>query len=227
MNPHDIKKQNVDFLVSQTKQILNWAQENFEEKIFMTSAFGSNGIVLLHLVVDIMPDIPVYFIDTGYHFMETLELKEYYRKRGYNIIDVSSRGNDNSSKLETLSHDLCCQVNKVEPMRGLLKGREGFLWITALSRVQSESRKNIPILQFVSGDILKVSPLFAWTLDDIWYYISEKNLVYNELFDQGYKSIGCQPCTSTVLPGEGVRVGRWRGCDKEECGIHTQQLKSS
>jgi len=107
-------------------------------------------------------------------------------------------------------------------MQSLLKGREGFLWITALSRLQSQSRRNIPILQLASEDILKVSPLFAWTIDDVWYYISENNLVYNELHDQGYKSIGCHPCTSPVSPGEGVRVGRWRGYDKEECGLHTK-----
>ena len=222
MNSHDIKKQNVDFLISQTKQILCWALEEFSEKIFMTSAFGFNGIVLLDLVRDIIPDVPVYFIDTGYHFRETLELKEYYSQLGCNIIDMSSRVDNKEAHLETLGHDLCCQINKVEPMRGLLAGREGFLWITALSRDQSESRRNISTLQLVSGGVLKVNPLFAWTMDDVWYYIGENRLVYNELHDKGYKSIGCQPCSSVVLSGEEIRVGRWRGCDKEECGLHTK-----
>jgi phosphoadenosine phosphosulfate reductase len=222
MNSCDIKKQNVDFLISQTKQILYWALEEFGEKIFMTSAFGFNGIVLLDLVRDIIPDMPVYFIDTGYHFRETLELKEYYSQLGCNIIDMSSAVDNKEAHLETLGHDLCCQINKVEPMRGLLTGREGFLWITALSRDQSESRRNISLLQIVSGGVLKVNPLFAWTMDDVWYYIGENRLVYNELHDKGYKSIGCKPCTSIVLSGEEIRVGRWRDCNKEECGLHTK-----
>ena len=222
MNPCDVKKQNVDFLISQTRKILLWSQENFEEKIFMTSAFGPNGIILLNLVQDIIPDVPVYFIDTGYHFKETLELKEYYRQLGHDVIDISSQVNNKESQLETLDHDLCCQINKVEPIRELLKGREGFLWITALSRDQSESRRNTSILQLVSEGILKVNPLFAWTTDDIWYYISKNHLVYNKLHDQGYKSIGCQPCTSVVLSGEDMRAGRWRGYKKEECGLHTK-----
>jgi phosphoadenosine phosphosulfate reductase len=222
MNPCDVKKQNVDFLISQMREILLWSQENFEEKIFMTSAFGPNGIVLLDLVQAIIPDVPTYFIDTGYHFKETLELKEYYRQLGHNVIDISSHVNNKESKLETLGHDICCQVNRVEPMQELLKEREGFLWITALSRDQSESRRNISILQLTRGGVLKANPLFAWTTDDIWYYISKNHLVYNKLHDQGYKSIGCQPCTSVVFSGENIRAGRWRGYKKEECGLHTK-----
>ena len=222
MEPHNLKKQNVDFLISQTKQILYWALEEFGEKIFMTSAFGFNGIVLLDIVRDIIPDVAVYFIDTSYHFNETLELKEHYRQLGYNIVNMSSRLDEEETQLEALDHDLCCQINKVEPMRELLKGREGFLWITALSRDQSESRRNVSILQLVGEGVFKVNPLFAWTMDDIWYYIGQNHLVYNELHDKGYKSIGCQPCTSVVLSGEDIRIGRWRGCNKEECGLHTK-----
>jgi len=135
MNLCDVKKQNVDFLISQTKQILNWALDNFVGKIFMTSAFGPNGIVLLDLVQDVISDVPVYFIDTGYHFAETLELKEYYRQLGCNIIDVSSQVDNKEAHLETLGHDLCCQINKVEPMHGLLKGREGTEQILSKSTI--------------------------------------------------------------------------------------------
>ena len=221
MNLIDIRKQNSDFLISHTKQLLRWAKENFGEKIFMTSAFGINGIVLLDIIKDEIHSIPVYFINTGFHFKETLEVKEHYKKSGYNVIEIFTEVEQENLR-EKYGHDLCCQVNKVEPMKKILQDKKGVLWITALSRDQSTNRGKVPIIQLLDNGTYKYNPLIAWTLDDIWHYVKTHKLCYNKLYDQGFRSIGCQPCTTPMLSGEQIRSGRWRGTGKTECGLHTE-----
>ncbi len=222
MKTSDIQKQNVDFLLSQIKTLLCWSRENFADKIFMTSSFGSNGTVLLDIIKKIIPDVQIYFIDTDYHFQETLEIKEYYEKNGYCIKTLTSQTEDKNQQLYTMGHDICCQINKVEPMQNLLAGKEKHLWITALSRGQSDTRKQIPFLQPTNFELFKLNPMIAWREVDIWYYIKHRELKYNRLYDRGYRSIGCQPCTMPVKPGEHTRAGRWQGCDRQECGLHTK-----
>ena len=221
MNLIDVRNQNSDFLISHTKQLLRWAKENFGEKIFMTSAFGINGIVLLDIIKEDIPSVPVCFINTGFHFKETLDVKDHYTKAGYNIIEISSEV-DQENLREKYGHDFCCQVNKVEPMTKILQDKKGVLWITALSRDQSSNRGNIPILQLLSHGTYKCNALIAWTTDDIWHYIKSRKLHYNKLYDKGFESIGCQPCTTPLLSGEQIRSGRWRGTNKTECGLHTK-----
>ncbi len=217
----DVRKHNSDLLKSYTKQLLGWAKEKFGDKIFITSAFGINGIVLLDIIKEEMPSIPVYFINTGFHFKETLEVKEHYKKAGYNIIEISADVAQENLR-EKYGHDLCCQVNKVEPMKKMLQDKKGLLWITALSRDQSTNRGKVPILQLLSNGTYKFNPLIAWTTDDVWYYVKSHKLYYNKLYDKGFKSIGCQPCTTPSLSGEQDRSGRWRGSSKTECGLHTE-----
>ncbi len=222
MRISDIQKQNVDFLLSQTEALLYWAREKFAEKIFMTSSLGSNGTVLLDIIKKIIPDLPIYFIDTGFHFQETLEIKQYYENKGYIIKTLSSQTEDDNQKLYKMGHDICCQIKKVQPMKGLLASKEKHLWITALSRDQTDFRKQVPFLQSTNFELFKLNPMIAWREVDIWYYIKDNDLKYNKLYDLGYRSIGCQPCTVPVKPEEHTRAGRWRGYDKEECGLHTE-----
>ena len=222
MKTSDIQKQNVDFLLSQTEALLYWARGKFVDKIFMTSSFGSNGTVLLDIIKKIIPDVPIYFIDTGFHFQETLEIKKYYENNGYCIKTLAAQTKDENQQLYTKGHDICCQIKKVEPVKKLLAGRKDHLWVTALSRDQTDYRKQIPFFQTTNFELFKLNPMIFWREVDIWYYIKDNDLKYNKLYDRGYRSIGCQPCTVPVKPEEHNRAGRWRGDDKEECGLHTE-----
>ena len=217
----DIKEQNIKFLSNITNNILDWAFENYSNKIFSTTAFGANGIVLMNFIKRKNKDVPIYFIDTGYHFCETIEIKEYYIKQGFNIKSISSTVDDSKHLLIEMGHDICCSINKVEPMKRILNENKGYLWLTAVSRDQSDIRKNFRYLLNQNNNIIKVCPMLNWKEDEIWQFIKKNNLIYNKLYDKGYKSIGCQPCTTIVKEGEDSRSGRWRGYDKTECGLHT------
>lgn len=214
----DLKKQNIQFLSGITNNILDWVFDNFSDKIFSTSAFGINGVVLLDFLQKKNKHIPIYFIDTGYHFLETLEIKDYYKTKGFKIIEVTSTVEHSDTLLETVGVNICCSINKVEPMKKILDDHKESVWLTAVSRSQTATRRNFRYLQ-QQNEILKVCPMLNWKEDEIWQYAKENNLVYNKLYDKGYKSIGCQPCTSIVKNGEDSRSGRWKGLDEDECGI--------
>ncbi|NIA20656.1 MAG: phosphoadenylyl-sulfate reductase [Anaerolineaceae bacterium] len=217
----DIRRANVGFLEAQTASILDWGRRTFGDRLFTTSAFGINGTVLLRIAREVIPDLPVYFIDTGYHFDETLELCEHYKQQGFDIHIIAADAAQAESDCEQVGHDACCRVNKVEPIRKLLAEKKGHLWITGLSRDQAPTRRNIPFVQKLQTGVYKLSPLVAWRQEDIWYYVRQKDLKYNRLYDKGYKSIGCRPCTTPVASDEEPRAGRWRGTDRNECGLHT------
>ena len=219
----DLKKQYIQFLSSITSNILDWTFNNYPNKIFSTSAFGINGVVLLDFIRKKNKDTPIYFIDTGYHFKETIEIKDYYKKMGFNIIEATSTVEHSDKLLETVGVDVCCSINKVEPMKKILDQHNGNIWLTAVSRDQTSTRMNFRYLQ-QQNSIIKVCPMLNWKEDEIWQYARENNLVYNKLYDKGYKSIGCQPCTSIVKDGEDSRAGRWNGLDKDECGIQEEVI---
>ena len=220
MDEQNIRKQNLEFLIKEVNNVIDWAFARFKDNIFCTSAFGADGLVLLDLITKKRKDIPIYFIDTGYHFTETLEIKKYYKQQGLNIIGIGSTVNDQQHLLRDMGPDICCRMNKVEPMKRLMKEKKGHLWVAALSRDQSQTRRTVRFLELQENNITKLCPMLSWKEDEVWQYIREHNLKYNRLFDQGYKSIGCQPCTTPVKPDEDNRAGRWRGIDKNECGLH-------
>jgi len=204
------------FLSKQVNLVLKWAKSQYgDDGLFMSTAFGPNGVVLLDHVKDIMPKLPIFFIDTGRHFKETLELRDRYIAKGFNIISNEPR---EEVDLLNSSADECCDNRKVRPFTTMLLANDGRTWITALSRYQSPERAEIKFLQHAQWN--KVNPMLAWNETDVWDYIREHKLDYNPLHDEGYRSIGCKPCTTKTKPGEPVRAGRWRGLEKTECGIH-------
>jgi len=207
--------QHLDFLSQQVTTVLKWAKQQYGDQLFMSTAFGPNGIVLLDHVDVLMPKLPIYFIDTGRHFEETLELRDRYIKKGFNIITNDYRGD--VTLLDSTKEE-CCDYNKIRPFTTMLMGNEDKTWITALSRYQSPERAEIKFLQHAQWN--KVNPMLAWNETDVWDYIREHKLDYNPLHDKGYRSIGCKPCTTKTMPGEPVRAGRWRGLEKTECGLH-------
>lgn len=192
----------------------------------IVSSFGTESAVLLHLVTQAKPDVPVLFLDTGKHFPETLAYRDQLAELlGLNIINLTPDPDDIAEKDATqlrwsYDPDGCCEIRKVKPLdKALAKfdasitGRKGF---------QASTRQGLPRFE-PDGDSgrLKMNPLANWTRDMLDAYFETHNLPRHPLESQGYPSIGCSPCTSKVQPGEDPRSGRWRGWDKTECGIHS------
>lgn len=206
--------------------ILEIAVERFSPKLVLTSNFGVEGIVVIDKISRIAPDTPVVYLSTGFQFEETDILKQKLQDR-YNLnlieasakISVEEQNILHGEKLYERNPDLCCRIRKVEPLEDALKGYDG--WIAALRRDQSPTRAGIKIFEWnAKHNLVKIHPLAKWTRRDAWDYIIKNNLPYNSLLDEGYKSIGCKPCTRRVDPGQHERSGRWDGVNKVECGIH-------
>jgi phosphoadenosine phosphosulfate reductase len=194
--------------------------------LVMTSNFGAEGVVVIDKIARIAPRTPIIYLETGYQFAETDRLKEQLRAR-YDLqiieyraeLSVAEQDRIYGENLYQSDPDLCCRMRKVEPLGRALKGYRA--WIAALRRDQSPTRADIGIVEWnVRHGMIKINPLATWTRKDVWEYIMRKKLPYNPLYDDGYASIGCQPCTRRVAAGQHERSGRWDGEKRLECGIH-------
>jgi phosphoadenosine phosphosulfate reductase len=209
------------------RDIVRWAAETYGARLMTTTAFGYSGMALLHMMQGVAPEIPVYFVNTGFHFKQTLEFRDYcIRELGYNIIDLAPAQPreeflaEHGADIMKMQPDFCCARNKVAPLRQLLAQRRYDGWIAALRRDQAKTREGISILQPQPDGMIKIHPLAEWTKQDVWKYIREHDVPTHPLHDDGYMSIGCEPCTRAVASGEDERAGRWDGKDKIECGLH-------
>ena len=217
-----------DALEKETPQtILKWAIDRFAPKVTMATAFGPEGMTILHMLAEIAPDTPVFNLETGYQFQETLQLRETVRER-YGITVEYKYPEQTVEEFEAANHgpvyltdpNRCCFERKLRVLHRAARGWHA--WASAIRRDQSEDRARAPIVGWDKKfQLVKVSPLANWTKKDVWSLIVKENIPYNPLHDQGYPSIGCQPCTRSVLPGEDERSGRWSGFQKTECGLHT------
>lgn len=195
----------------------------------VTSSFQNECIVLVHMLVARRPEIPVLFLDTGYHFPETYEYRDRMAAEwNLNLITLMPKltVSEQESKFGILyqsAPDRCCGMRKVEPLFGALEGYD--TWFTGLRREQSKSRaelKPIDDFKLPSGKVLrKISPLADWSTRDVYQYMQQHQIPNLPLYDLGYTSVGCQPCTSVPLDPNDPRSGRWSG-KKLECGIHLQ-----
>lgn len=188
------------------------------DRVLVTTSFGATSATLLHLLQKVKPGHPVYFVDTKYHFRETLEYRQkLMSKLKLNIQSVVPKPNENFfTQLDyTWSYqpDACCYVNKVQPLEDLKASHD--VWISGMVG-GSQNRKNLPIFQ-MKGNILRFYPLIDMTEEEAYYYRMVYDLPEHPLQSKGYASIGCTHCTR---PGEG-RSGRWTGFNKTECGLHT------
>jgi phosphoadenosine phosphosulfate reductase len=188
----------------------------------ITSSFQAEDVVVVHMVRELRADIPVLFLDTFHHFAETLTYRDDLTKRwGLNLVNV--RANEPTVGLWQTSTDDCCARHKVGPLFGALEKYD--VWFTGLRREQSPSRANlaeVEAFRLPNGQQLsKVSPLAHWTMKDVWAYAKRHDIPLLPLYEIGYSSIGCEPCT--MLPPDPLnpRSGRWEG-KKLECGIHIQ-----
>ncbi len=209
------------------QEILAWVFQRFAgRRIALSSAFGPEGCALIHLARAHEPAVPVYTIDTGYLFAETIAVREAFRAQGADIrvveplVTIRAQTERHGPDLFARDPDACCGIRKVEPMKRILHAMD--VWLTAIRRDQSETRAAAPILGTAARDdgtlVVKVAPLAAWTRKDTWRYLLDHGVPYNALLDAGYTSIGCEPCTQRP-PGD-ERSGRWSGQGKTECGIH-------
>jgi phosphoadenosine phosphosulfate reductase len=199
--------------------------EGLAGNVAVVSSFGTESAVLLDLVAKADPTVPVIFVDTLKMFAETLRYRDTLIKRlGFtDSRTVTPDAQLLAAKDETglrwsYDPDGCCEIRKVEPLKRAKEGLDA--WFSGRKAFQSVTRQNLPRFEIEDGR-LKINPLGDWTKDDLEAWFDAHDLPRHPLEAQGYLSIGCEPCTSRVLPGEDPRAGRWRGWDKVECGIHS------
>lgn len=210
------------------------AQLAGETKACFTCSFQAEDMVVLDLARKVRPSIKVFFLETGYHFAETYAYRDRMAREWNlnleNLLPVTTveQHEQEHGKLYQSSPTSCCQIRKVEP---LFRGLGGYqVWLTGLRREQSPSRAGLKKVETHilpdKASILKVSPLADWTNQQVWQYLKANGIETNELYQKGYTSIGCEPCTLVPLDPNNPRSGRWAGAGKLECGIHTFSEKS-
>lgn len=195
----------------------------------VTCSFQAEDMVVLHMVRAIHPNVPVLFLDTGYHFAETYAYRDQMTAAwNLNLINLTPRQSVPEQEaqfgiLHQSAPDQCCKLRKVEPLFAALADYE--TWFTGMRREQAKSRAQLQSLDHFTlpggKQLLKISPLADWTTRDVWYYTQEHNIPLLPLYEKGYSSIGCEPCTSLPSDPNDPRSGRWSG-RKQECGIHIQ-----
>jgi phosphoadenosine phosphosulfate reductase len=215
-----------------TEKILLWAWERFGARAAIGTSFQGAGLVMMDLARKHGFAFPAFTLDTGLLFPETLALKQ--RLETFFGHAIESLNPDFTVEQQAAAHgpdlwkrdpDFCCTMRKVLPLQNKLA--EIDCWITGLRREQSQTRSNIGIIELYLFDessgreIVKLNPMANWDRNSVWNYIRDHKIPYNPLHDQGYRSIGCSPCTSKTSDGQNERAGRWTGFNKVECGIHT------
>ena len=215
------------------EECLTWAFDNLHPKLAKASSFGAEDAAIIDLMFKINPESRLFTLDTGRLPQETYDVMDEIRKR-YNTKvgglfpdakEVEEMVNERGMNLfydSIENRKLCCAVRKVHPMNKMLKALDG--WITGLRKDQNENRSDARMLEIddLHDGIVKVNPIINWTYDETWNYVKKNNCPYNKLLDQGYPSIGCEPCTRPIKIGEDIRSGRWwwENDTNKECGLH-------
>ncbi|MFE5857630.1 phosphoadenylyl-sulfate reductase [Streptomyces sp. NPDC056500] len=205
-------------------EILTWATETFGPRFCVTSSM--EDAVVAHLASRALPGVDVVFLDTGYHFPETIGTRDAVAAvMDVRLITLTPRHTvaeqdaEYGPRLHDRDPDLCCKLRKVQPLEEGLTEYDA--WATGLRRDESPTRANTPVVGWdARRRKVKVSPIARWTQDDVDTYVAEYGVLTNPLLMDGYASVGCAPCTRQVLEGEDVRAGRWAGRGKTECGLH-------
>ncbi len=200
------------------------------KKLFSTSSFQTHSLVMLHIISRIDNSIPVYFLNTGYHFPETVSFKDQIASEfGLQVKEVKSsmprymQKDHEGRLLFTSDPDHCCYINKTAPTEHLLRNHD--VWINGVRADQSAVRKSMKVEQPAPFDSLRFHPMLDWSIKEIYSYIREHNLPRHPLDAKGYLSIGCEPCTRRLDPEMQEREARWYGMNKVECGLHTDLVE--
>ncbi|GIV97844.1 MAG: phosphoadenosine phosphosulfate reductase [Herpetosiphonaceae bacterium] len=222
----ELQQLNELFRKRSPEALLEWAARRFGEKLVLTCSFGGpSGMVLLDMVARLGYETPIVFLDTGLLFPETYALAEAAAQRyGLTIeyrrpaLTIEQQDRQEGPQLYARDPDRCCGIRKVAPLAEALRPYDA--WMTGLRRDQSATRAGVELLQWSTRyELLKINPLAFWGEREIWSYIYTYDVPYNPLLDQGYRSLGCVPCTLAIDGGD-PRAGRWVGFAKTECGIH-------
>ncbi|MGE0758472.1 MAG: phosphoadenylyl-sulfate reductase [Pirellulaceae bacterium] len=228
----ELAQRSQEFETATPQQILQWAAERFAPRFTMATAFGPEGMVLIHMLAEIAPETPIFNLDTGYQFAETLELRERVLQR-YGIAVELKRPETTVAEYEALNGGpvyksdptRCCAERKLSILKRAIVGK--YCWASAIRRDQTTDRAQSPIVGWDRKfGLVKVSPLANWNKSQVWKLITDHDIPYNPLHDQGYPSIGCWPCTRAILGGEDDRAGRWSGFAKTDCGLHSVSSQS-
>ena len=215
-----------EFETAPPEVILRWAGEEFGPDIAFATGFGAEGCVLIDMISRITKGARIFYLDTDLLFPETYTLRDQLEAR-YGIrferratrLSLSGQAAAFGDRLWARDPDRCCHLRKVEPLKEILNGLRA--WITAIRRDQTPARATAGIVERdAKFDLVKINPLATWSARDIWDYIKQYDVPYNPLYNHGYDSIGCAPCTSPVRIGDDARAGRWPGTCKTECGLH-------
>lgn len=213
------------FADATTDEVLAWVAEEFGYRTAVACSMAD--AVLPHVVARHLPWVDTLFLETGYHFAETIGTRDAVEAgMELTIVDVTAtrtveqQDAEHGPRLYERDPGLCCQLRKVEPLHRTLQEYE--VWITGVRREESPTRADTPLVTWdAKNGLVKVNPLAAWTFDELLAYADDNDVIVNPLVQDGYPSIGCAPCTRRVAPGEDPRAGRWAGLDKTECGLHT------
>jgi phosphoadenosine phosphosulfate reductase len=206
------------------QEILRWAVDTFGDKFAVSSSMGDG--VMASLAASVKPGVDVVFLDTGYHFPETIgtrdAIDQVYDVRVRTVLPLLSVNEQDAlhgKDLWRTDPDACCAMRKVEPLSRSLEGYDAYA--SGIRRDEAESRAETPVVEWDDkrGKV-KVNPIARWTQADVDAYVEEHHILINPLVDDGYPSIGCAPCTFRVAEGEDPRSGRWKGSQKTECGLH-------
>lgn len=208
-----------------TDDVLAWTARHFGHRTAVACSMAD--AVLPHVVAEHLPWVDTLFLDTGYHFAETLGTREAVAaSMAVTVVDVrpelsvAEQDEQHGKDLFATDPSACCRMRKVEPLRRTLAGYEA--WVTGVRREEAPTRAATPLVSWdETNGLVKINPLAAWTFDELIDYASAHDVIVNPLVQSGYPSIGCAPCTRPVAPGDDPRSGRWAGLDKTECGLHT------
>jgi phosphoadenosine phosphosulfate reductase len=213
------------FTDANAAEAIAWAHEQFGSGLVVASSMGDEALV--HLAATAAPGVDVLFIDTGYHFAETLGTRDAFDatydinvKTVLPLLTVAEQDAEYGAELFSREPDRCCAMRKVEPLeRGL---QPYTAWITGMRREDAPTRSDINVVDWdAKRSMVKLNPLAAWTQQDVDEYVAANGVMLNPLRELSYASIGCAPCTRPVADGEDPRAGRWSGFTKTECGLHT------
>ena len=210
--------------VEQALAALRWAGETFGDSFAITSSMADG--LLAHLAGRAIPGVHVIFLDTGYHFAETIGMRDATAamlpvqvRTALPILTMAEQDAEHGPRLHERDPDLCCALRKVEPLNRELEGYDA--WVSGMRRAETASRREIPIVGWDDKrGMLKLNPLAGWSDEDVDAYVERYGVMLHPQRSIGYASIGCEPCTRPVAPGEDPRAGRWSGTGKTECGIH-------
>jgi phosphoadenosine phosphosulfate reductase len=215
------------------QRVLTWAFEAFGNRVAISSAFGAEGMVLIDMASRVRKDFRLFTIDTEFLFPETYNLMDRIEEKYgisiekvYSILSPEEQERTHGAALWRIDPDQCCNLRKVEPLRRKLS--ELSAWITSIRRDQTSVRSTARRVEWdVKFGLAKINPIVDWTSKQVWRYIHDHDVPYNQLHDQDYPSIGCTHCTRAVRPGEDPRAGRWAGFAKTECGLHVIERVAS